>query len=107
MEKPLLIDALPDLVSELQERLVAANERALAESIPSLRIDHRCACADEQCAMFYTVPHSLAARGPTHRELAFDSVGGMLVLDVEHESITCIEVLFRPDIRRRLVQLVP
>ena len=107
METPLLVEALPDLASELQERLVAANERALAESIPTLRIDHRCVCTDDQCAMLYTSPQSPAAGGPTHRELAFDSVGGMLVVDVEHERITCIEVLFRPDVRRRLVELVP
>jgi len=107
METPLLAEAFPDLASELQERLFAANERALAESIASLRIDHRCVCEDDHCAMLYTVPQSRATFGATHRELAFDSVGGMLVVDVEYERITCIEVLFRPDVRRRLVELVP
>jgi hypothetical protein len=53
------------------------------------------------------VPQSRATCGPTHRAFAFDSVGGMLVLDVEHERITCIEVLFRPDVRRRLLELAP
>jgi hypothetical protein len=107
MEKPLLIEAFPDLASELQDRLWVANEFALAASIPTLRMNHRCECADDQCAMLYTVPQAQAACGPTHRDLAFDSVGGMVVLDVEQERITCIEVLFRPDVRRRLVELSP
>jgi hypothetical protein len=107
MASPLLVEAFPDLASELQERLTAASEFALADSIPTLRIHHRCECSDDQCAMLYTIRDTRPAGGPTHREFAFDSVGGMLVVDVEQDRITCIEVLFRPDVRRRLVELVP
>jgi hypothetical protein len=107
VESPHLDAVFPDLAGELARLLCAADEGPLAESVPELRIVGRCRCADDFCATFYTALPPQGAYGPTHRNIGLDPEDGMIILDVEHGRIVCVEILYRPDFRRRLLELLP
>jgi DNA-binding transcriptional regulator YiaG len=54
--------------------------------------------------------HGAASRrawGPEHKNIPLDPIEGFLVLDVVNEEIVCIEVLYRDDLRARLLRLFP
>ena len=42
-----------------------------------------------------------------HKNIPLDPIEGFLVLDVVNEEIVCIEVLYRDDLRARLLRLFP
>jgi len=47
------------------------------------------------------------AYGPKHRNVALDPKKGMLILDILEERIVGIEILYRDEIRERLLELLP
>ena len=98
---------LPDLAGELERLLAKDGEHDLAAQVQQLCIVDRCRCGDDFCATFYTVPRPSGAWGPNHRNVSLDCERGMLILDVVDEIITCVEVLFRDEVRQRLSEIVP
>jgi hypothetical protein len=98
---------MPDLASELETLLTQEAEPNLASQVQKLRIIDRCRCGDNFCATFYTVPKPAGAWGPGHRTIELGCKTGMLILDVVNDRITCVEVLDRDDVRRKLHELLP
>jgi hypothetical protein len=101
----LLAETLPEFAQELQ-RLLQAQKPELAVQVPILKIVEGCGCGDDFCASFYTQPKPNGAYGPDHDTLLLDTEApGMLILDVVDGVISFIEVLYRPDVRQKLVAL--
>lgn len=103
----LLQDALPDLAEELTSLLRNANERDLVKQVPLLQLVDRCRCGDDFCATLYTAPKPKGAYGPNHESLPLNPSSGQLILDLVDRKIVCIEILFREDLRSRVLQLFP
>jgi hypothetical protein len=104
---PLLQESLPDLVNELTSLLRKKNEKELLEQVPLLRLVARCRCGDDFCATLYTAPKPKGAYGPNHESLSLDPSSGQLILDLVDRKIVCIEILFREDLRSKVLQLFP
>ena len=104
---PLLQESLPDLAHELTALLRNRNERELVEQIPNLRLVDRCRCGDDFCATLYTATKPKGAYGGDHETLFLDPSTGQLILDLVHRTIVCIEILFRDDLLKRVLQLFP
>jgi hypothetical protein len=100
----LLTETLPELAQELQQ-LLEAKKPELAVQVPTLRIVEGCGCGDGFCASFYTQPKPKGAYGPDHYTLLLEPTQGMLMLDVVDGVISFVEVLQRPDVRRKLIAL--
>lgn len=55
-----------------------------------------CGCEDDFCQSFYTAPKPTGAYGDDHRNVCLDPPWpGDLILDVAHDSIAYVEVLYR------------
>src|SRR5580704_8002086 len=101
----LLAETLPEFAQELQ-RLLRAQKPELAGQVPTLEIVRGCGCGDDFCASFYTQPKPNGGYGPGHDTLLLDTAApGMLILDVVDGLISLVEVLYRPDVREKLVAL--
>ena len=107
MSSFLLAAEFPELANELRERLAAAEEQPLAEQVATLRVVDRCRCGDDFCATMHTAPQPRLGYGPSHRNVDLDPPDGYLILDVVEERIVSVEVLDRPVVRRRLLELLP
>lgn len=103
----LLQETLPDLADELTVLLRYWNERDLAEQIPHLRLVDRCRCGGDFCATLYTAPKPKGAYGPGHETLPLGPSSEQMILDLVHGKIVCIEILFRDDLRKRVLELFP
>lgn len=104
---PLLLEVLPDLADELSTLLNQGGATELATQVPSLRVVDRCRCGDDFCATLYTAPKPKGAYGPNHESLPLNPSSGHLILDLVDRKIVCIEILFREDIRSKVLQLFP
>jgi hypothetical protein len=107
MDAPLLMDVLPELAQELEALLVRDGEPELAAQIRQVRVVDRCRCGGASCATFYTVPRPNGAWGAGHRNISLDCKRGMLILDVVHDKLACVEVLDRDEVRQRLNEILP
>ena len=107
MSHPLVKDVLPELAEELQRLLEEESEHELAGQVSSIRIVDRCRCGDDFCATFYTVPKPKGAWGPGHETISLECGDGFLNIDVLNGTIVCVEVLYRDDLRAKLLQAVP
>jgi hypothetical protein len=103
----MLIETFPEIAGEVTQTLLTRGETALAGTIPSLAIVDRCRCGDSFCATIYTVPRPKGAWGPNHRNIHVDSSKGIVVLDVVDDRVVEVEILYRDDIRERLLKLLP
>ena len=106
-EPPLVSAVLPALAEELHQLLVQQDEPELAAQIAGLRIVDRCRCDDDFCSTFYVRPKPKGAYGPDHRNVSLTPKEGMLILDVVHEKIAGVEVLYRDDIRKAIGSIFP
>jgi hypothetical protein len=102
-ERKLLVDMFPELSSELRQLLLDQGESELAVQVPELTVIERCRCGDDFCAMFYVLSKPRGAYGPEHRNVALTPISGMLILDVVADKIAAVEVLYRDEIRQRLL----
>jgi hypothetical protein len=102
-----LAEEFPKLASELSELLKRGGEEQLAGTVAGLSVVDRCRCGDDFCATMYIAPRPCGAWGKGHRNVALDPETGFLILDVLHERIVEIEVLYRDEIRERLLTLMP
>jgi len=108
-ENPLpLANVLPAFAIELRELLEEQSESGLASQVPNLAIHDRCRCGDDVCcATFYTQPKPNGSFGSGHRNVVLAPDEGMVILDVFGEQICCVEVLDRPEIREKLLAVLP
>ena len=97
----------PALSAELQHLLFGQGEPELATQVPGLTVLDRCRCGDDFCGMFYVLPKPDCAYGPNHRNVALTPMEGMLILDVVANRIAAVEVLYRDEIRDRLLTEFP
>ena len=107
MAQLLLREVLPQLAEELATQLEGEDEPQLANQVPSLRIVDRCRCGDDFCATFYTAPKPKGAYGEGHETIALELENGYLNVDVVSGRIVCVEVLYRDDIRDKLLRRLP
>jgi hypothetical protein len=92
----LLRETWPIFTAELATALDAYGDDRLTVQVDRLRIVAVCACGDDFCQSFYTGPKPAGAYGPGHRNVCLEpSWPGYLILDVLHDDIVHIEVLYR------------
>ena len=107
LAKPFLQEAMPELADELTGLLMKDGETKLAQQVPSLRIVDRCRCGDDFCSTIYTAPRPKGAWGNNHETIALDPNEGCMIIDISGGNIVEIEILYRNQIRERLLQLRP
>ncbi len=103
----LLHEALPKLAEELQQLLAKDGHENLARQISQLVLVDRCRCEDAFCATIYTARRPDGAWGPGHENVVLDPESGMLVLDVVRGVVVTIEILYRDDVRKLLLEQCP
>ena len=103
----LISEAFPSLGAELADLLRECNQPGLAAEVASLQLVDRCRCEDNFCATMYTAPPPKGGYRARHRSLALKAARGHLILDVVDDHIACVEILYRDEVRERLVQLLP
>lgn len=92
----LLRETWPIFTVQLAMALDAHGDDRLAVQVDRLRIVAVCACGDDFCQSFYTAPKPTGAYGPGHRNVCLEPPWpGYLILDVLHDDIVHIEVLYR------------
>jgi hypothetical protein len=101
----LLVESLPEFSRELTELLIAAGEPDLAAQVDRLEIVVRCSCNDDFCASFYTARKPFERYGLTRRTLEVQPKEGMILLDLIDNTIIYVEVLYRDDVRAKLIPL--
>lgn len=95
-QAPCLRTTWPIFTAELAAALSACGEDRLTDQVARLRIVEVCGCADDFCQSFYTVPKPTRAYGAGHRNVWLDAPWqGYLILDVVHDDIVYVEVLYR------------
>jgi hypothetical protein len=102
-----LAAVFPELAEELQQLLAEQGESKLAEQVPELSLIERCRCGDDFCGTFYVLPKPVGAYGPEHRNVALTPREGMLILDVLADRIAAVEVLYRDEVRKKLLVEFP
>lgn len=95
-------DAFPQFVVELVTLVEASSRPELAEQIPTLEVVDRCRCGDRNCAHFYTAPRPAGAYPEGHANVLLGARRGLIVLDVVGTRVVAVEVLDRPDVKKRL-----
>jgi hypothetical protein len=103
----LLTETLPSFAAELEELLKNEGYAELAAQVPGLKIVDRCRCGDDFCASFYTERKPEGAYGAGHRCVELEPETGMLILDVVADKIVHVEVLYRNEVREKLLVLFP
>lgn len=103
----LLTGVLPVFADELERLLMEAGQMELAAQVKQLAIVDRCRCGDDFCASFYTQPKPEGAYGPGHRCMELEPAEGMLILDIVDGTIAQVEVLYRDEIRDKLLVAFP
>jgi hypothetical protein len=103
----LLVDIFPELSVELAELLRDSGEYDLAKQIPRLHVLDRCRCGDDFCATFYTQPTPKGSYGPGSRTVALEPINGHLIVDVVDGTVAQVEVLYRDEIRQKLLKIFP
>ncbi|HEX6494515.1 MAG TPA: hypothetical protein VF018_03460 [Acidobacteriaceae bacterium] len=101
----LLVESLPEFSRELTKLLITAGETALAAQVDRLEIVAKCDCNDDFCASFYTARKPFERYGKQRRTLEVQPAQGMILLDLIDTTIVHIEVLYRDDVRSKLVPL--
>ena len=104
-----LEDEFPSLAAELRDGLDEAVEPELAAElagqVAGLRVVDRCRCGDDFCATMYMRRSPRESRS-RHRTIDV-TMGTGIVHIVLEKRIVCVEVLFRDDVRSKLLRLLP
>lgn len=101
------VDSFPELAQEIEGLLVEEGEPDLAAQVRDLKIVNRCRCGDDFCATIYTMIRPKRGYDFTHRNVPLPSDKGMICLDIVDEKIAGLEILFRDEIREKLLQILP
>ncbi|MEU0938491.1 hypothetical protein [Embleya sp. NPDC005971] len=96
-----LSEALPELYAELVRLLREEADHSLADDLPKTHFHEWCGCGDDFCQSFRTAPDPEGPYGPGHRMVCLLGEGdrAMINLDLVHESVVYVEVLYRPNLR--------
>ena len=95
-QSPLLGTSWPVFTTELVAALNACGDDRLADQVEQLRIVEVCACEDDFCQSICTGPKPAGAYGGGHRTVCLGAPWpGRLILDVVHDAIAYVEVLYR------------
>lgn len=104
---PSFADLWPEVAKEIAVLLRQENETTLAFQVSQLKVLDRCRCGDSFCSTIYTQPKPKGSYAPSHRNICLAPTQGMIVVDVVDEKIVCLEILFRDEIRERLLDVLP
>ena len=107
MDAPRLIDVIPELAEELKALLVKSEFPESVDQVAGLRIVDRCQCGEDSCATFYTATRPNGAWGAGHENVMLDAETGLLILDLVHRKIVCVEVLDRKETKQKLDKILP
>ena len=97
----------PELTREIVEFLERTGRTDLANTVPELHIVDRCRCGDSFCSTLYTQHHNGRRPGAECETLEIAPESGMIMLHIADNHITEIEVLFRGEMRQRLLSMLP
>jgi hypothetical protein len=89
----------------IEKRLTDVGEFTLAAKVKNLAIYDRCRCGDSFCSSFYAVAKRTTPWPTGTRTLALQP--GILHLDVLDSTILYVEVLYRDDLKLKIVAAVP
>ena len=103
----LVRDILPEMIAELESGLKEYERPELAGTVANLVMVDRCRCGDYFCGTFYTAPKPSGAWGIGHETIPLDCDNGYLNIDVLNGDIVSIEVLYRNEIRDKLIAALP
>ena len=102
-----LAEVLPALATELERLLSEQGEVDLADQVRNLPLADRCRCGDDFCATLYMVPPQQGPWGPGHYTVPLKSRTGHVNVDVLGGKIVEVEILFRDEVRQRVLELFP
>ena len=102
-----LAAALPELAEEVRALLEKRGLPELAASVAELPLVDRCRCGDHFCATVFTRAKPSGAWKAGFENLILVPRSGMIILDVVEGRIACIEVLYRNDVRARVMEVMP
>ncbi len=97
-------DVLPELTNALAAAFESDGMMQLAQSFPTLVVWDRCRCDDDGCATVYTEDKDLWLGQTLDRVIPSVSIPGLLCIQVLGTRVVCIELLNRPDLKRKLVE---
>ena len=105
---PFVREVLPELASELRDALTQQGRPDLGAQIDGLRIKSLCGCDDDFCGSFYTgePPNGRWSDLGDHYSLPVETEW-LIVLDVVDGTIRYVEVIDRPDVRKKLLVALP
>lgn len=96
-----LVDALPEFAAELSRGLADLGYKKLATSVNSIVIVERCKCDETGCITFYAAPKtSVTSQRPCNT--AIPAVKGLTCVQYIGQQIVWVEVLGRPEDRKKL-----
>jgi hypothetical protein len=105
---PLLIKAvMPEWAGELSALLIDSGNPKLGKQNSSLQVVDRCRCGVSNCSTIHTAPKPDGSYGAGHKNIVLDPKKGWIILDIVKCKIMCVEILHRPEIQKRLLQLLP
>jgi hypothetical protein len=97
---------MPEFADELSQLLTEQGETSLAASVIDFWVFDRCRCGSDHCVVIYTRPKPEGPY-PGRGCVSLFPKTGAIYLDTSEGMIACIEVLDRPEIRRKLVGVLP
>lgn len=101
------VEAFPDLAAEVVALLERAGHAGLAEQLPELSVLERCRCGDDSCATIEMTVGAELGAASVRETIPLDPETGMISVDVVDGRIVTIEVLFRDDVRKTLLEFLP
>lgn len=99
--------SFPELAEELRELFRREGKPELADQVGILEIVDRCRCGDDFCATMYTISKPKGAWGANHYTLPLEPEKGMILVDLLDDRIAEIEILYRNEIREKLLRAIP
>lgn len=105
MERFWLRDQFADLALDLDSAFRSIGRDDLAESVWQAEIVEPCPCANEACGTFYTLPEHVRTGREKHLfDLQINTMG-IISVGIVDDQLASVELLGRPDICKRLIQL--
>ena len=103
-EAMLLSEVIPDVAAELAQGLLLESRPELAAQVAELRLANRCRCHDSFCASFAT---EAIEPWPDSAERIICPMRGLSAVFAVDGRIVYVELLNRPEVRARLLELLP
>lgn len=103
----LLKDALPEVAEELALALRTEGRPDLAEQLANMDLADRCTCHDSFCATFYTLPKSSWEGKRVDLIIPAGEMRGLSCVYTVDGTFAGAELLWRPEVRHRLNELLP